>query len=557
MSDAPLPLSTLARRMVVAAAVVTVLLGLLLAASLRVQATARSRLIDTLDPGSVSVEQLRSSLVDQETGIRGYALGGTEDLLAPYRDGLARERRIERELAAAFGAAGDASLRARVAAVTRSADAWREQVATPLIDGRSPATIAAVVESSKPLFDEVRSELDAVDERIEQERRAARADLTTATRAVIGSVAATLVVLAVGLALATRVLRRRVIGPVAQLNERVRDVADGDFDADLDVAGPREIVELSQSASRMRDRIRAELHASETARAELHQQAEELNRSNRDLEQFAYVASHDLQEPLRKVSSFCQLLEDRYGDVLDERGTTYVHFAVDGAQRMQALIGDLLAFSRVGRSTDSFRSVDLDDLVQELVAGLGTTLDELGGSVQAGPLPVVDGDPSLLRALFTNLISNSIKYRSGEPPLIRITAEPGDGGWRLRLRDNGIGIEPQYREKVFVIFQRLHGRDEYEGTGIGLALCKKIVEFHGGSIALGEPPDGEGTQVDIWLPAGRAADPDGTGLDGTGLDGTTDVVDDDTPLDGTRPLDGPTALDEPLDEPDEPARSTP
>jgi signal transduction histidine kinase len=501
MTDHPVPLSALARRMVVAAAMIIVLLAVLLVASVRVQATARSRVIDTLDPGSVSVERLRSALIDQETGIRGYALGGTDDLLGPYREGLGRERRIEDELAATFDSDSDGSLRDHVAAVTDAADEWRADVAAPLVAQRDPATIAAVTERSKPLFDEVRARLDAVDDRIEAERRQARDALTTATRAVVGSIVATLLALAIGLVLATRTLRRNVIGPVAQLNDRVRDVADGDFDADLDVTGPLEIVELSESAGRMRDRIRAELHESEAARAELHRQADELNRSNRDLEQFAYVASHDLQEPLRKVSSFCQLLEDRYGDLLDERGRTYVHFAVDGAQRMQALIGDLLSFSRVGRTTDSFRSVDLTELVADLVAGLGSTLDESEGTIQAGLLPVVQGDPTLLRVLFTNLISNSLKYRSESPPIVRISSEPVDGGWRLRFRDNGIGIEEQYREKVFVIFQRLHGRDEYEGTGIGLALCKKIVEFHGGSIAIEEPADGTGTQVDIWLPA--------------------------------------------------------
>jgi signal transduction histidine kinase len=473
-------------------------------ASVRLQATARSRVIDTLDPGSVAVERLRSALVDQETGIRGYALGGTEDLLAPYRDGLARERRVEDELATTFGSASDGSLRDHVAAVTAAADTWRAAVAVPVVASRDLVTIAAVAERSKPLFDEVRAQLDAVEERIQEERRAARDDLTTATRAVIGSIVATLLGLTVGLVLAIRSLRRNVITPVTELNDRVRHVADGDFDADLDVAGPLEIVELSQSAGRMRDQIRAELVASEAARAELHRQTEELNRSNRDLEQFAYVASHDLQEPLRKVSSFCQLLEDRYGDVLDERGSTYVHYAVDGAQRMQALIGDLLAFSRVGRTTESFRPVDLDDLVQELVAGLTRALDESGGSVEVGRLPVVHGDPALLGVLFTNLIANSLKYRSEAPPLVRISASPADGGWCIRVLDNGIGIEPQDREKVFVIFQRLHGRDAYEGTGIGLALCKKIVEFHGGSIAVGEPADGTGTQVDVWLPAHRA-----------------------------------------------------
>jgi light-regulated signal transduction histidine kinase (bacteriophytochrome) len=251
----------------------------------------------------------------------------------------------------------------------------------------------------------------------------------------------------------------------------------------------------------------AELEASQSAREQLDEQTVELRRSNAELEQFAYVASHDLQEPLRKVASFCQLLEKRYGDELDERGVEYIGFAVDGVKRMQVLINDLLTFSRVGRlNTTQDVDVDLDVTLDAALGNLTTAIDESGAEIiRQAPLPTVVGDPTLLTMLWQNLIGNSVKFHEdGVEPRIVVESVPGtgdhDGQWVFSVADNGIGIAEEFVDKVFVIFQRLHGRDVYSGTGIGLALCKKIVEYHGGTIWI-DTSFTAGTRFRFTLPA--------------------------------------------------------
>ncbi|HXP37416.1 MAG TPA: ATP-binding protein, partial [Solirubrobacteraceae bacterium] len=222
----------------------------------------------------------------------------------------------------------------------------------------------------------------------------------------------------------------------------------------------------------------------ELARARLIERSDELARSNADLEQFAYVASHDLSEPLRKVANFCQLLERQYGDQLDDKAKQYIDFAVDGAKRMQVLINDLLAFSRVGRSGREQEPVALGAAVEAAEISLAGAIERDGAQVLAGELPTVRGDRAQLVSLIQNLIANALKFRGSEPPVVRIAAELNDGQWELSCADNGIGIEPDYAERIFLIFQRLHSRDSYDGSGIGLALCRKIVEYHGGRIWL-------------------------------------------------------------------------
>ena len=245
----------------------------------------------------------------------------------------------------------------------------------------------------------------------------------------------------------------------------------------------------------------------ESQRRGLERKATELARSNADLEQFAYVASHDLQEPLRKVASFCQLLEQRYQGKLDDRADQYIAFAVDGAKRMQLLITDLLTFSRVGRTSEGFASVDLALTVAKAWNGLENQVLTTGAQLELEldeRSQRVHGDASLLQMLLTNLFGNAMKYRRQDrAPVVRVTTAPegtSEGQMvRVEVADNGIGIPEEYAEKVFVIFQRLHGRDEYEGTGIGLALAKKVVEFHGGSIRVLPSPHG-GTCVSFTLP---------------------------------------------------------
>jgi light-regulated signal transduction histidine kinase (bacteriophytochrome) len=258
----------------------------------------------------------------------------------------------------------------------------------------------------------------------------------------------------------------------------------------------------------MRRRVVDDLRALDVAhldlagqRLELEERGVELARSNRDLEQFAYVASHDLQEPLRKVAAFCQLLSDRYRDQLDDTGQQYIGFAVDGAKRMQSLIGDLLRFSRVGRTDEHWSEVALGEAVRRALSNLEDIVAGAGATVTvAGQLPTVRGDAGLLAALFQNLIGNALKFRADEPPVVEIASARAGDFWEIRVSDNGIGIEPRYAERVFVIFQRLHTRDRYEGTGIGLALCRKIVEYHGGHIRVEERPL-PGATIVVSLPA--------------------------------------------------------
>lgn len=239
----------------------------------------------------------------------------------------------------------------------------------------------------------------------------------------------------------------------------------------------------------------------------IERQTEELARSNTELEQFAYVASHDLQEPLRMVASYTQLLSRRYSGQLDEKADRWIGYAVDGAQRMQALINDLLALSRVGTHGRPMEWCDSEAVLAQVMESLEVSMSECGARITADPLPAVHADAIQVGQLFQNLLSNALKFQQpGVPPEIHVSAAPhavgGAPGWLFSVRDNGIGMDPAYAEQVFVLFQRLHGRDEYPGTGIGLAICRKIVERHGGRIWVDSTP-GAGSTFSFTLPAAR------------------------------------------------------
>ena len=252
-------------------------------------------------------------------------------------------------------------------------------------------------------------------------------------------------------------------------------------------------------ALRVATQIGGAIHSSQLYE-QSRQAQEELARSNEDLQQFAYVASHDLQEPLRMVTSYVELLGRRYRGRLDDDADDFIGFAVDGAKRMQVLIDDLLAYSRVGTHAGPFEPTSCEDAVDGATSNLESSIKESGAAVTRAELPTVMGDRSQLTQLFQNLIGNAIKFRAEDPPRVKIQARKKDDEWEFAVSDNGIGVDPKHGERIFVIFQRLHGRAEYSGTGIGLAVCKKVVQRHGGGIWL-EPNSPRGSKFVFTLPA--------------------------------------------------------
>jgi light-regulated signal transduction histidine kinase (bacteriophytochrome) len=241
------------------------------------------------------------------------------------------------------------------------------------------------------------------------------------------------------------------------------------------------------------------------AQMTLLEQADKLARSNAELEQFAYVASHDLQEPLRKIQAFGDRLKSKYEAGLGPEGLDYLSRMQNAAARMQVLIQDLLSLSRVTSNSKPFTPVDLGDVARTVVSDLEMRIQDAGGQVDIGTLPVIFGDRGQMAQLFQNLIGNGIKFRKpGEKPVVKITSEihalaNGASGWQITVEDNGIGFDEKYRDRIFQIFQRLHGRSEYEGTGIGLAICRKIVDRHSGAITAHSTP-GAGAKFVILLP---------------------------------------------------------
>ncbi len=246
--------------------------------------------------------------------------------------------------------------------------------------------------------------------------------------------------------------------------------------------------------------LAADIAERKRVEAALIRQTQELARSNAELEQYAYVASHDLREPLGIVANYVQLLARRYKDKLDQDARDFMGYAVDAVAQMRALIDALLAYSRVGRSDKSLEPTDCNQALKRALSNLKAQIEESEAMITVGPLPMVKGDALRLTQMFQNLVSNAIKFRSEKKPAVHILARRRGSEWFFSLSDNGIGIDPQYADRIFVIFQRLHEREEYPGTGIGLAMCKRIIELHGGRIWM-EPRTEGGTTFHFTLPA--------------------------------------------------------
>ncbi|MFJ7216308.1 ATP-binding protein [Amycolatopsis sp. NPDC098790] len=465
---------------------------------------ARNSLLDVIGPQRLAATQLSTALLNQETGIRGYQLGRQPDFLTPYTEGRQAEGDAVtqlRQLGALPGTqAGD-----DLEAVLRAATAW-QAVAAPAVEPGAGAMTPAQIERGRALFDTVRRALGTQFDHLTAVRDAGRADLDSAGTFLTAMLVAIGVLVVLLFAVLFLGLRRVITRPILRLAGEVRQTADQDIHHPVRGSGPSEIAQLGADVEAMRLRILDEVAELERAHAlldrrtqELDRRTHELERSNADLEQFAYVASHDLQEPLRKVASFCQLLQRRYEGLLDERGEQYIEYAVDGAKRMQVLINDLLAFSRVGRKPAEHVVVDAGRLADDALANLEVALSLSGGKVDRGELPRVRVEPALVTAVFQNLIGNALKFKGDAPPEVRVSADRDGDDWVFTVSDNGIGIDAEYAERVFALFQRLHTRSAYPGTGIGLALCRRIVEYHGGRIWL--DTEAEGTTFRFTLPA--------------------------------------------------------
>ncbi|MFF1414462.1 ATP-binding protein [Streptomyces sp. NPDC058289] len=485
---------------VAASLTVLALLGMTGAWVLGRTASISEELVDVRAPALTTAFRLESALLNQETGIRGYSLTGTSEFLQPYQQGLTDQDAYAAELGRLLG--NDGRALAGLKAVQDAASTWQERIARPVAASPSgaPSSLAtARAAEAKTSFDALRQALADQQERLFTERDRTRADLATTMRLrnwLFATIAAVIALLA---GLVFEGLRRGINQPLEQLGADARTVAGGDFDHPINSAGPADLRRLSDEIDFMRRQLVRELAFSEEARRRLDTQTADLQRSNAELEQFAYVASHDLQEPLRKVSSFTQLLQRRYGGQLDAKADQYIAIAVDGANRMQTLINDLLDFSRVGRVHHDAEKVDLEPVMERALSALSLGIEESGASITHDPLPALVADPTQMGMLWQNLIGNAVKFRRPDlAPEIRVGAVREGELWRFTVTDNGIGIEPEYADKVFVIFQRLHTKDVYPGSGIGLAMCKKIVEFHGGTIAV-DPEYRDGTRITFTL----------------------------------------------------------
>jgi signal transduction histidine kinase len=405
------------------------------------------------------LDDIQTSVLDAETAERGYLIAGEDWYLSPFgagRDRANQEVKEVRELTTdnlnerstldrlePLITAKLANMEGNIR--SRKEKGWATRAA-PLREG-----------SGKELMDQIRQVI-AVMKKAEDRLLVLRlAELKASSRR-------TRVVIIVGEALGLFFLL--VAGHLVQ----------------------QEMRKLAQAEAEVRT-FNAEL-AQRTV--ELAERAKELERSNQELQQFAYVASHDLQEPLRTISSFTQLLARRYQDRLDDKAREFIGFAVEGCQRMHALINDLLSFSRVGSQGQPLVPLRCDAVLDRVLKGLAVAIQDSRAAITRAPLPMVLADEIQLSQLFQNLVGNAIKFSGKNTPRIHISSERSGTGWKISIRDYGIGIAEEHYERIFVIFQRLHTKTQYPGTGIGLAICKKIAERHGGRI-WAEPSPGGGS----------------------------------------------------------------
>lgn len=448
-------------------------------------------------PALQAIDDLNVQVIGEQIAVNRFLLsseatpGGREAFLGPY---FQAHDLIFADLAALAAFARVAKLAGLPSALDQpSLDQLSSQI--QIAEAESDKEIAAI-RSGAPI--EVASALDFtqadvvrslaadigddVAQQIRQSAAEAQRSASDSTRLVV--IAS---ILGVGCALAVALLvTLGISGPLRRLTATADRIAAGEMIEPPPSHRRDEIGSLSRAVTKM---VRT-----------LNQQAVELKRSNADLEQFAYIASHDLQEPLRMVSGFTGLLKRRYAGKLDADADEFIGFAIGGVTRMQELINDLLSYSRVGREEVAAKPVDMQIVVDQALANLQMAIEERSALISSGQLPTVLANHGMLVRLFQNLIGNALKFCKAERPIIRIQAEQRGADWVFSVADNGIGIDPQYKDRIFLIFQRLHKQGEYPGTGIGLAVCKRIVERNGGRIWLESEP-GKGTTFFFTLPA--------------------------------------------------------
>jgi signal transduction histidine kinase len=459
---------------------------------LRDAAAVADRLSRQDAPGLQIIDDLRVQILNEQIALTRFesstdtAPHGDESLLQPYFRAnddmfgdLAALAQYETTIGGASLTAALTQLRSQIQVV--EAEATQEIALV-----RSGAPVSADNSAELGRVDAVRALAASIGDGLGLQIRISAAD---AQKSASDSTQLVIVasLLGTGFSLAVAILVTLAIsGPLRRLKASADRIAAGQM--------------VEPAPSHRSDEIGSLSRAMTTMVRTLNRQAVALKTSNADLEQFAYVASHDLQEPLRMVSGFTGLLKRRYGGKLDAEADEYIEFAVGGANRMQALINDLLSFSRVGREELVTKPANTQVALDQALANLQMAIEERSALVSSSQLPTVVADHGMLVRLFQNLISNALKFCKAERPIVRIQAELRGGEWIFSVADNGIGIEAQYKDRIFMIFQRLHKQSEYPGTGIGLAVCKRIVERNGGRIWLESEP-GKGTTFFFTLPA--------------------------------------------------------
>ncbi len=441
--------------------------------------------------------QLEKSLITIENGLRGYVASGRERFVAPAREALGSYRAELDELTRLLSDdRGQQRLARRIGIrIEDYVTLW----ARPLIAlarERLPAARSAVTTNDgRERIDTIRAGFDRLfrREREVAREREERAEQRSSLAIAFG-VGGLGLVFAVAVA-AALYLRRAVVRPVVTVAEATGRLAEGELSTRVPAEREDEIGDLARGFNAMADSL-------ECGQAELERSHGELERSNRELEQFASVTSHDLQAPLSTISMYAELLERRHGGELDG-GTTLIDGIRGATQQARTLIRDLLEYSRAGRGDLRPEPVEVEKVVEQALEAVAGDIEQAEAHVSVGPLPVVHAERTQLCRVFQNLVGNAVKFTDGRRPEVSITATRDGSAWRFCVRDNGIGMDPQHAERIFEPFQRVHGEEDYAGTGIGLAICARIIEQHGGRIWVTTAP-GEGSAFCFTLPAHEA-----------------------------------------------------